>query len=149
MSGYTLYKEETTSLAYIGKDKETLIMYNFVDSKLSGSAVAVATSAATRTEIDAQLQSRGYQYVGEEDGTYIYLSTDQKTIATISENSSVGAYYIYYLPYSESPSTKLFEEPYVNWGATRSTVKSAVSNRGYTLIDESTSSSDNYYLAYN
>ncbi len=148
MSGYTLYKEETTSLAYIGKDKETLIMYNFVDSKLSGSAVAVATSAATRTEIDAQLQSRGYQYVGEEDGTYIYLSTDQKTIATISENSSVGAYYIYYLPYSESPSTKLFEEPYVNWGATRSTVKSAVSNRGYTLVDESTSSSDNYYLAY-
>ena len=148
MSSYVLYREESTTLAYIGKDKEALIMYNFVDSKLSGSAVAVTTSAATRTEIGAQLQSRGYQYVGEKDGTYIYLSTDQKTIATISENSSLGAYYIYYLPYESSP-TKLFEEPYVNWGATRSTVKSAVSNRGYTLIDESTSSSDNYYLAYN
>ena len=44
--------------------------------------------------------------------------------------------------------TKLYEEPYIVWGTARSTVKSKVSNMGYTLAGESTSASNGYYLAY-
>lgn len=43
---------------------------------------------------------------------------------------------------------KLFEEPYTSWGASRSMVKSYMTGQGYALIGESTTSKDNYYLAY-
>jgi|GEM_PF-1479147 len=42
----------------------------------------------------------------------------------------------------------LYEEPYVTWGTARSTVKNAVKNLGYSLIGESTTASDYYYLMY-
>lgn len=45
---------------------------------------------------------------------------------------------------SSSGSTTYYQEPYTNWGASKSTVKSVMSSRGYTLYSEETNQ-----LAYN
>ena len=42
----------------------------------------------------------------------------------------------------------VFIEPYTNWGASRSTVKSVMKDLGYTILNESTKASENYYINY-
>lgn len=147
MSGYTLYKEEDEMLAYSGKYKEALVYYKFSNDKLTMSTVAILASQTTQNDIDGHLKKNGYTYKGVSDGDRIYLSQDQKTMVALSISTETNAYYVYYFSNQQS-STVLYEEPYVNWGAARSTVKSAVAGMGYTLGAESTLASNNYYLAF-
>lgn len=147
MNNYTLYKEEDEMLAYYGKYKEALVIYTFKDAKLQQSAIAIQTSQTTEDEIDNQLKKDGYTYKGLSDGDRIYLSNDQKTIVALTKNTENNVYYLYYFGNQQS-STVLYEEPFVKWGTARSTVKTSVANMGYTLWTESTSASNNYYLAY-
>ena len=152
MSGYSIYKETTDQLVYYGKDKETLIMYSFENSKLVTAQVVIKTSNATQTEIDSKLKENGYTYVGTSNETLMYISSDYLTGVFVELNTEVSAYSITYFDYkwlqNQNQTSTLFGEPYTNWGAFRSTVKSAVSNLGYTLQGESTQASDYYYLAY-
>ena len=154
MSDYVLYSEEATMLSYIGNDKEALIAYMFDNGKLYTSAVAIRAIYATIDEISDQLTRNGYIYIGNSSSSNLpmFVSGDQKTGVSISENNNT--YYIYYMDLNhDSGSTPissetLFEDPYTNWGASHSTVKSIMSGRGYNLIQESTSASENYYLSY-
>ena len=153
MSGYSLFEEEDNRLVYYGKYLELMTIYDFESSKLVTSTVVIETSATTKAKIDKQLKDNSYSYVSESSGTSLYLSPDGKTIVLMWENTDVSAYYVQYVDYEwfmdDNTTDVLFEEPYIVWGAARSTVKSAVSNRGYTLLAESDLASDDYYLAYN
>lgn len=147
MSSYTIYKEEDEMIAYSGKYREALVIYQFDNGKLTMSTVAILTSQTTQNDIDSHLKKNGYTYKGVSDGDRIYLSQDQKTIVALTINTDSNVYYVSYFSNQQS-SIVLYEEPYVNWGAARGTVKSAVSGMGYTLWTESTLASNNYYLVY-
>ena len=147
MSSYTIYKDEDETLSYIGKNKETLIVYTFSNAKLVRSVVAIMASKATLNEIETQLEKNGYSYKGTSDGDRIYLSKDQKTMVAINKSTDTDAYYVYYFSNQQS-STVLYEEPYIKWGTARSTVKNSVSSMGYSLWSESTQASNSYYLVY-
>ena len=146
MSSYTLYQEDDDALYYIGNNKETLVAYMFTESKLYSAAVIVNTSKTTLSEIDQQLRKNGYTYVSDK----LYASTDQKTIVMIEENTSSEAFFIYYydINYINSQNDTYFEEPYITWGASKSTVKTNMSNRGYSILQESSQATDNYYIVY-
>lgn len=150
MSSYLLYKEEDTTLAYFGIDKEVLMTYRFVDSKLVMSSVVVTTGNATQDEIAAQLQENGYVYVGAaDDGILMFLSIDVKTFVALEEHTDVSAFYVYYYDWnyifpSDTDNT-LFEEPYLGWNESMSTVKSAMANKDFELIYEA---SDNKYIIF-
>lgn len=152
MKGYTLNSEDATRLIYAGKYQEELIMYGFENSKLIDAAVAVRTTKTTQAKIETQIKSNGYSYVTTaSDGSPMYLSSDGKTVVVLQTNSENGYYIVLYYDYEwlmNQNKTKLYEEPYIVWGTARSTVKSKVSNMGYTLAGESTSASNGYYLAY-
>lgn len=150
MSGYTIYKETTTNLSYYGNYTETLIAYSFENSKLVSAGVAVAINNTTQSALDAQLRNN-YKYVNQaSDGAYLYLSYDGRTMVVLTTNDDNTAYLVAYYDYNwyMNKSAKAFEVPYVNWGATRSTVKSAVAAMGYILYDESTLAAENYRLVY-
>ena len=150
MSGYTIYDENATTLSYYGKDKESLILYSFNNSKLVSVGVAVAKYNTTESDLDSQLR-KNYTFVGKaSDGDYLYYSSDGKTLVILSNNDDDSADLIAYIDYNwyVNQSETVFEVPYTNWGATRSTVKSAVAAMGYTLYSESTQASDKYYLIY-
>lgn len=149
MKNYTLYSEEDDMLTYNGMNLEVFTMYAFENSKLAMACVAIETGKTTLTKIEEQLQKNNYVKGGAaQDGTVIYRSSDLKTMVFIETNTEVGAYYIKYYDASLLTSDELFEEPYTNWGASRSTVKSAMNQNGYTLEEESTDASDYYYLMY-
>ena len=152
MSDYTLYQETSSILTYIGKDKETLIMYEFENGKLYRAAIAIQTTATTLDAIEKQLTDRDYIRIENDNGLTLLISKDEKTVVIIETDADTGIYIVNYYDFewlidSETDNT-LFEEPYINWGVTRSSVKSQMTSRGYTLMAESNSSSDNYYLAY-
>lgn len=149
MSDYTIYREENDALAYTGKYKEALIVYSFQDGKLNQAAVVVSSDNTTLEALDAQLKKNSYSYVGISDGAYFYLSADEKTGVAVSYDSEAKAYYIYYFEVSGSSATVFYEEPYTTWGTSRSIVRSTVLNSGYTIMAESSKSSDYYYLVLN
>lgn len=147
MSSYTLYDEDTNSLAYYGKDKELLIMYMFDNSKLYSAAVAIETSKTTITAIGNQLTRNGYTYLGESDGTHLYSSNDSKTYVMIgtSTTTTTSVYQVTYIDASRiNNNGTLFEAPYTNWSASPTLVKSTMSSRGYTLETDKTTSTGGY-----
>lgn len=157
--GYTLVNESTSSsdgyyLAYNGKYKEYISMYMFdSDMNLESVSLMVQTSVASLYEVKAYLTSElNYLYITSINGVDGYVSSDKKTIVAVTAQSVSGTDFIRlsFTSAEQSPdSDTLFEAPYTEWGASRSNVKSTMSNRGYTLANESNSASDNYYLAYN
>lgn len=149
MKNYTLYSEEDNMLTYVGMNLEVFTIYAFDNSKLVMACVAVETGKTTLAKIEEQLQKNDYVKSGvAQDGTVIYGSSDLKTLVFIETDTEVGAYYIRYYDASLIISDELFEEPYTDWGASRNTVKSAMTQNGYTLEEESTDASDYYYLMY-
>lgn len=145
MVDYTLYSEEDNMLAYLGNDQETLIMYAFQNSKLAYVGVVVENTKTTLNAIDRQLRGNGYYSVGNN----VYESSDKKTRVSIEEDASNGVFFIYYIENNADPTTNsYFEEPYLKWGNSKSTVKTAMSNRNYTILGESNQASDYYYVAY-
>lgn len=149
MKNYTLYSEEDDMLTYNGMNLEVFTMYAFDNSKLAMAVVAIETGKTTLAKIEEQLQKNNYVKGGlAQDGTVIYGSSDLRTMVFVETNTEVGAYYIRYYDASLLTSDELFEEPYTNWGASRTTVKSAMNQNGYTLEEESTDASDYYYLMY-
>lgn len=149
MKNYTLYSEEDDMLTYNGMNLEVFTMYAFDNSKLALAVVAIETGKTTLAKIEEQLQKNNYVKGGlAQDGTVIYGSSDLRTMVFVETNTEVGAYYIRYYDASLLTSDELFEEPYTNWGASRTTVKSVMNQNGYTLEEESTDASDYYYLMY-
>ena len=147
MSGYNLYKEDTNYLAYYGKDSETLVLYNYNNSKLVMASVAVQTSKTTLSAIARQLNNNGYTEIGSDNS--LFISLDAKTTVTISTDTDLDAYYIQYYDTNEIIGNQLFEEPYLSWGTARSNVASTMQERGYILYTEKNTASDRYYLCYN
>lgn len=149
MKDYTLYSEEVDMLTYTGMNLEVFTIYAFDNSKLAMAGVAVETSKTTLAKIEEQLLKNKYVKNGiTQDGTVVYGSLDLTTIVFIETNTEMEAYYISYYDASLFTSDILFEEPYTNWGASRTTVKSTMNQNGYTLERESTDASDHYYLMY-
>ena len=144
MSSYTQYSEDTEMLVYEGRNMETLFMYMFENQKLYLAVVAINRLETTKDKIAEQLLKNGYKRQGA--ASYLFVSSDDKTKVKISESDDVDAYYVVYSP--NLVLDELFEEPYLAWGASRSTVRTTVLNRGYTVLQESNNASDNYYLMY-
>jgi hypothetical protein len=145
MSGYTLASEDSETLIYDGKYLETFTAYDFENQKLTMACVVILMSRTTMAKIAEQLQKNNY--VRQNTSSNRYVSSDKKTIVTIDEDNETGAYFIFYKQNEELAN--LFDEPYLNWGASRSTVRSVVLNRGYELFNESNEASEDYYLMYN
>ena len=154
MSSYELLQEDTDRLYYDGKYKEYYSGYFFENNKLTDNLVVFEQSATTLTELKNHVTSKGYQYVTTGDGgTLYYLSSDQVTLVIIETSSEYAQYFVRYVDYewlmSDTPDSNIiYEEPYTVWGAARTTVKTAMSNRGYVLQNESNSADDGYYLVY-
>lgn len=155
--GYTLASESTSAsdnyyLTYNGKYKELGSMYMFDNNmKLNQVIVMFQSSVATTSQAGQYLTSElGYIYVTSINGTDGYVSKDEKTVVLVSSQSVSGQdlTVVTFADPNQVSDQTLFEAPYTVWGAARSTVKSTMSSRGYTLADESTSASDNYYLGY-
>jgi len=141
-------------LWYNGKNKEEEIDYYFTSSSKGLYFVNVFfDSNVGEDEIMSAITNYGYnlaQY-DDSDGTYYYLSSDNKTVAAFWKNSE--GYWI--IQYYENPSgggsdsSTLFEEPCLDWGASVATVKKYAEDNGYVYDHDYTSStSDDYWIYY-
>lgn len=146
MSGYTLQTEDDEVLLYKGKYKEQSTLYNFGSNGLDIVMVGIADNQTSLSEIKHHLD-QSYLFVTEGDDNLGYLSADYSTIIMVLHQSEL--YVVNYLDASKVLSDKYFDEPYVQWGVSRSTVKSEMAKRGYTIMAESTSASDDYMIAFN
>lgn len=135
-------------LWYYGKDKEDEIDYYFTSQ--SGGLAYVNVffdSNVGEDEIQSKIVSDGFSLVeyDSSNGIYYYLSSDKKTVAAFLKNSQ-GYWLVQYYAYSSGggkDDSRLFEEPYLDWGASMSTVKNYMSGKDYTIEYEGDD-----YLAY-
>ena len=155
-NGYVLDEEGDTYIYYDPRFQEAYSGYFFENGKLYESDICVEESVASKSTLQNLIVGAGYSYLGTSDNGYIYyISGDQKTAVVLIKSSDYDVHYVCYVDYEwmtdddNNNSNILYEDPYTVWGASRTTVKSAMSSRGYTLQDESNSASDYYYLAYN
>ena len=162
MKDYTLISEELTEngeklLTYGGLRHELMTSYLFnKNMQLVESMVVIFTTETTMENLDKHLQEN-YVYIDESDGTKMYMSLDTETTVFLSEYTEFGAYIISY--YSSqylleddneepTPTKTYFEEPFTQWDATPSEVKSEMTNRSYTIYEEGTSSAGLVYQSY-
>ena len=63
MSAYELSEEDTETIVYKGKYKESLTLYTFENSKLVYSVVAIETAVVSKDELRTFITQQGYQFV--------------------------------------------------------------------------------------
>lgn len=150
MSSYSLGNnapEESDNyylLWYKGKNKEIEIDYYFKTKTGDLTYVNVFfESSVSEDDIKAEIEKDGFTLELYEDNTYYYLSSDKKSVAKFLKNSQ-GYWLVQYYEYTGGGSFVLFEEPCLDWGASMSSVKSYMTDKGYTIRNEG----DNY-LQYN
>jgi len=140
MSAYELSEEDTETIVYKGKYKESLTLYTFENSKLVYSVVAIETAVVSKDQLRTFITQQGYQFVDTaNNGDELFLSNDNATILSISKSTQYDVYYIYYFDYNwlmKEDDNTIYEEPYIKWGATKSQVKSNRSSNGYVLDEE-------------
>ncbi|MBR1933248.1 MAG: BACON domain-containing protein [Prevotella sp.] len=146
MEQYDLYREETSQLTYKGRYKEILTAYLFDRGSLIGATVVLSQADTSYEEIKNSIINDGFGNYGDVGGRTRFTSANGKTVVYLELVDDVSAYYVRYYDYNWDAN--LFDLPYISWGAARSSVKSIVTSRGYTLLEESTSASQNYYLAF-
>ena len=139
-NGYTLRSEGDDYLYYEPKYKEKYSYYRFESNELNSCYVYFDASVASQAELESIVKNTGAIYDFTSDsGTIFYDSADGKYWMAIGYLESSAETYISYHRTTTS-NTTLFEEPYLNWGASMSTVKSNRSSNGYTLRYEYDSS---------
>ena len=149
MKDYTLNNQQNqnsvTVLSFAGKYQELFTGYGFENGKLYTAEIAISTSNTTEDELDSKIKEN-YIFLAESDG--IKMSYDALTTVLFKENTTYSYFQIDYYDTALFIDNELFEEPYVNWGATRSVVKAEMENRGYKIGAESTEASNNYSIIY-
>lgn len=153
MTSYKLYKEETNSIVYEGLYQESTINYAFDNDKLYIAVVALRDNVTTFTDlVDYVKQWYSYQGMTDEGVAVLVSKTgdSDKTLVNVEHDTKQGAFFVYFADYDRymKDDSKLFEEPYTNWGALRASVKTVMGNRGYTLMDEQTTSSGTNIVMY-
>lgn len=149
----TTLDDGSNVIAYEGKYKELATYYWFDTSfGLYQSRIAIATSNATLTQLDAELK-KVYTYIEDYKGAKMYVlegSAETATLVALYTNTNNNNYIIDYMSvaYLDQDENALFEQPYLTWGATRSTVKSTMSSRGYTIMDEQTTADKGFSIVY-
>lgn len=144
MSAYTLYSENTHQLVYTGLYREELTGYFFDNNKLVHSVVAILKNLAPYSDLTQDIAASGYTRKNKSmDGFQTFRSLDDKTFVIIEEAYTFGLYYVRYKDYSEP-----FVMPYYSWNMSKSSAKTALEARGYSLIDDSNSASEGYALYY-
>ena len=120
-------------LSYKGKDKEVEIDYYFNTS--SGDLFLVNVffeSNVDESKIRSAIIEDGYSLSEQdtENGIDYYLSADKKTYAAFRKTAN-GEWVIQYFE-----NVTLYEAPCLEWGASVSSVKNYMANKGYTINDE-------------
>lgn len=143
MNGYTLLSGETENLiAFDGKYKEAFTAYLFRDGKLVGSDVCFDKEViASRSTLENKLQNDKYQFVDYlTDGSPLYLSSDEKTVVIIGDDTDYDTWDVYYYDYDYimdsggDDTGTLYRNPYITWGANMTSVRNYMS--GYELFYE-------------
>lgn len=150
--GYTTnYNTESSYLMCSAKNQEVAIYYNFEKERLDYVDVYFNESVATVSDVRNYLSSTlNYTYLGSrtaDDGTvlYYYDLPDKVTRAYVYRwVASSGTAYAIVVFYGLTDAI-LFGEPYTGWGASMSTVRTAVNALGYEAY---TAMTDNDQLAY-
>ena len=145
MSGYTLKSEDSETLMYNGKDKEDAIQYGFKNGGLYIVVVGLRDTKVNLADIKEHL-SQSYELFVETSDQLSFTSADFSTLIYVEHSS--GVYTIMYMDVTQLFSDDYFEEPYVSWGTSRSAVKNEMAKRGYTIMKESNSATDDYMVAY-
>lgn len=136
--GYTTnYNTESSYLMCSAKNQEVAIYYNFEKERLDYVDVYFNESVATVSDVRNYLSSTlNYTYLGSrtaDDGTvlYYYDLPDKVTRAYVYRwVASSGTAYAIVVFYGLTDAI-LFGEPYTGWGASMSTVRTAVNALGY------------------
>ncbi len=150
--GYTTnYNTESSYLMCSAKNQEVAIYYNFEKERLDYVDVYFNESVATVSDVRNYLSSTlNYTYLGSrtaDDGTvlYYYDLLDKVTRAYVYRwVASSGTAYAIVVFYGLTDAI-LFGEPYTGWGASMSTIRTAVNALGYEAY---TAMTDNDQLAY-
>ena len=150
--GYTTnYNTESSYLMCSAKNQEVATYYNFEKERLDYVDVYFNESVATVSDVRNYLSSTlNYTYLGSrtaDDGTvlYYYDLPDKVTRAYVYRwVASSGTAYAIVVFYGLTDAI-LFGEPYTGWGASMSTVRTAVNALGYEAY---TAMTDNDQLAY-
>lgn len=150
--GYTTnYNTESSYLMCSAKNQEVATYYNFEKERLDYVDVYFNESVATVSDVRNYLSSTlNYTYLGSrtaDDGTvlYYYDLPDKVTRAYVYRwVASSGTAYAIVVFYGLTDAI-LFGEPYTGWGASMSTIRTAVNALGYEAY---TAMTDNDQLAY-
>ncbi len=107
MSGYTMLRDDSELLAYDGKYKENLTMYNFKSDKLESAAVTVSTSTVSAEEI-VDFMNTNYQYIKKVDDIYAFATSDGNTavLLTVSKTDYDVYYMVVYTSLSSASAPK-------------------------------------------
>lgn len=82
MKDFTLEDEEPNYLYYAGKKIEYYISYEFLDNLLCTVAVIIPNSSISLSDLEGTLGT--YTYLGELNGTQIFVNEKKNTVATIN-----------------------------------------------------------------
>lgn len=107
MSGYEVKGTPTVDgITFYGRWKEDGYVYVFNGGKLSGVGVVVKKSSVNASTLAGFIKER-YPYVGQQLGTYTYLTIDKKTIISLTEQTT--QYVIMYLDANSGNSVRKFD----------------------------------------
>ena len=129
---YTILLQGANILALNGIYKEQNTGYIFDSGRLAQAVPVIDYSVTSISELSENLQGYGY-VLGKNtlDGFPTFVSNDGKNFVTIEDNTSSNVFLVRY-----KSNERLFTQPYFRWSASKETVKKALVNRGYTLVDE-------------
>lgn len=103
MSGYEIYEENATGITYTGIAPVSLYLYDFENSKLSGSGVSVMERLVDSAKIGIYLAER-YILIKTDEANYslYFISPDEQTLVLcqLTAISDQIFYILAYVPYS-------------------------------------------------